>query len=201
MYKEKRAFAENIEVRSKKGESVKAGGYAAKFNVLSEDLGGFRERIMPGAFDDVLDDDVVVLFNHDQNLILGRTSAGTARINQDGTGLFYEFDMPNSPLGQNLTESLERGDVKQSSFAFSMRAGEERWIEDANGAIIREIVKISRMFDVSPVVTPAYPDATVAKRSLEEMQAAKVEKNDEAIRACQDLANAKLRILDLREHD
>jgi len=137
------------------GEIVR--GYAAVFNSPSEDLGGFIEYIMPGAFDDVLNDDVRAFYNHSDSFLLGRASSGTLRVWQDEKGLGYEVKMPNTTYANDLIELMRRGDVNQSSFAFLV--GRDRW-EKRNGKNVRIIEKVSRLIDVSPVVLPAYPAAT-----------------------------------------
>lgn len=139
-------------------------GHAAVFNRLSEDLGGFREKIAPGAFDRVLGDDVRALFNHDPNMILGRTASGTLRLSQDRTGLRYEIDPPDTQIGRDLTVSVRRGDISQSSFAFVV--DEDSFEEDERGRVVRTIKRIKRLLDVSPVTYPAYPDAAVGIHSL-----------------------------------
>lgn len=155
-------------------EKPRVRGYAAKFNVESERLGDFVETIAPGAFDDVLQDDVRALFNHDPNLILARSKAGegSLKIGADETGLFYEFELPDTQVGRDLAESLKRGDIDQSSFSFTVK--EQRWIEpeaDAEPRIAKRVIeKVGRLYDVSPVTYPAYPDATVALRSLQEFR-------------------------------
>ena len=162
---EKRYY--NMETRvQKRGNKNIVVGHAAVYGKLSEDLGGFREMIRPGAFDSVLNNDVRVFFNHDPNYILGRTKAGTAKISSDKTGLKYEFEVPDTSAGRDLLVSLERGDISQSSFAFSVE--KDSWA-DRDGRDIRTIEKVKRLYDVSPVSIPAYPDAddiAIAKRSL-----------------------------------
>jgi len=139
-------------------------GHAAIFDTLSDNLGGFREQIAPGAFDDVLSDDVRALFNHNPDHILGRSQAGTLRLSVDKTGLSYEIDPPDTQAGRDLVTSMRRGDINQSSFAFSV--AKDSWTEDEDGNDIRTITKFARLFDVSPVTYPAYPDAAVGLRSL-----------------------------------
>lgn len=158
---ERRAF--NFEFRAEGNEQRTITGYGALFNSLSENLGGFREMIKPGAFDDVLGDDVRALFNHDPNLILAR-SPGTMKLAVDSTGLRYEFDVGGQSYAQDLVESIGRGDITQSSFAFWVE--EDSWDEDDDGRIIRTIIKIRRLYDVSPVTYPGYADTSVAARSL-----------------------------------
>src|SRR6266545_6073742 len=86
-------------------------GYASVYGAVSGDLGGFRERIAPGAFAGVLDADVRALLNHDPNEVLGRTKSGTLRLADEQRGLRFELDLPDSPLGQNVREAVRRGDV------------------------------------------------------------------------------------------
>lgn len=160
-----------IELRKKSetNSAVVLRGYAAKFEVLSEPMWGFRERIAKGAFDDVLGDDVRALFNHDASHVLGRTKSGTLSIAQDDTGLAYEVELPDTNSARDLIKVIERGDVDQSSFAFTVE--KDTWTEDEDGRIIRTIEKMKRLYDVSPVTYPAYPDATVGIRSMENWKA------------------------------
>ena len=162
---EKRFF--NVATRvSKKGNKNIIEGHAAVYGDLSEDLGGFRERIKPGAFDGVLDNDVRAFFNHDPNFLLARTSSGTLKLSTDKKGLKYSFNVPDTTAGRDLLVSMKRGDINQSSFAFTVE--KDSWSESSKGTEIRTIEKVSRLFDVSPVSIPAYPsanDLAIAKRS------------------------------------
>lgn len=177
-------------------------GYAAKFNLLSEPMYGFREQIAPGAFDGVLEDDVRCFFNHDSNLILGRTTAGTLRISADDTGLMYEADLPDTQAARDLAISMERGDITQSSFAFRVAPNGDTWDENEDGVIIRTIIKFGRLYDVSPVSIPAYPDATAGVRSLEAWKSVKNSLNEaeKALKMAKinQFHAAKCRILRLR---
>ena len=161
---EKRLF--EIETRMEEGETVKVVGHASVYNTMSEDLGGFREIIAPGAFDDVLENDVRALINHDGNLILARTTSGTLALSTDEKGLRYEFEMPETSYGKDLAVSMKRGDITQSSFAFTV--ADDSW-ETRDGMDVRTINKVKRLFDVSTVTYPAYPDAdnlVIAQRGL-----------------------------------
>lgn len=159
-----------VERRSGDNAGLTIRGYAAVFNSYSNNLGGFREIIQPGAFADVLENDVRALFNHDPNHVLGRTLSGTLRVFQDDTGLGYEVDLPDTQTARDLVVSIERGDVSQSSFAFTVAPGGATWQEDDVVGYTRSITKVSRLYDVSPVTYPAYPDASVAARSLKAYQ-------------------------------
>jgi len=149
-------------------------GYAVRYNTLSVDLGGFRETILPGAFDKVLNrqrgkQDVVALFNHDPNQLLGRTSSGTLELSSDDKGLRYSVTLPNTELGRTIAELTARGDLRGSSFAFTVEPRGEQWAPGEDGKPRRSIREVSGLFDVSVVTHPAYPSSTtsVARRSLE----------------------------------
>jgi uncharacterized protein len=164
---ETRYFNIDSRLDKKEGKDVVIG-HAAVFNSLSEDLGGFREKIQPGAFDDVLKNDVRAYFNHDPNYLLGRTTAGTLRLSVDENGLRYELDVPNTTAGRDLKENMRLGNITQSSFAFTIGKDGDSWERAENGADIRVIKKVKRLYDVSPVSLPAYPsanDLALAQRS------------------------------------
>lgn len=125
--------------------------------------GHFTERIMPGAFDRAIrEDDVRALFNHNENLILGRTRAGTLRLSSEPTGLGYSVDVPDTSAGRDVATSIERGDVTGSSFSFI--ATDSRWLK-VDEVDIREIISV-RLLDVSPVTYPAYENTSVGMKSL-----------------------------------
>jgi len=151
-------------------------GYAAVFNKWSEDLGGFRERIKTGAFRNALkNSDVRALFNHDRNYVLGRSTSGTLKLKEDNKGLFISNNPPDTQWARDLMVSVNRGDITQMSFGFTV--SEDEWKEDKEGRVSRTIHGIDRLYDVSIVTEPAYPDTTVALRSLEKVKA-KLEEKD-----------------------
>lgn len=157
-------------------------GYAANFNSLSEDLGGFREMLVPGCFADALKtSDIRALFNHDPSLILGRNVSGTLRVYEDEKGLRFEADLPETSYAKDLQVSMSRGDVSSCSFGFRVSAEDgDAWRKEPDGTYLRSILKVDRLFDVSPVTYPAYASTSCAVRSLEhyrndtEAEAAKV---------------------------
>ena len=144
-------------------------GRPAVYNSLSQDLGGFKEVLLPGCFDDSLSDqELYAAWNHDDSQIIGRVSAGTLEVDSDRIGLTMRCTLPNSPLGQNVYESIRRGDVKQMSFG--MVVIEDRWdiASDNSGQqrFERRSISKANLFEVSPVTSPAYTASSVSARSL-----------------------------------
>jgi hypothetical protein len=164
---ERRSFDLNeLEVRTE-GEKPKIRGHAAVFKELSEDLGGFRERIKPGAFAKAISkDDVRALFNHDPNYVLGRAKAGTLVLAEDDKGLAIEIDPPDTQWARDLMTSIGRKDISQMSFGF--RVVKDEWIDKDlwdPKKTIRTLIEVN-LFDVSPVTFPAYPQTDVKVRSV-----------------------------------
>ena len=175
-----RAFpVTRMEVRQE-GDRPRLVGYAAVFNQLSEDLGGWRELIRPGAFAKTIRDgaDVRALWNHNPDYVLGRTKSGTLRLREDDHGLAIEIDPPDTTWARDLIATIRRGDVDQMSFGFIPVRSEVKIIDDHddNGqlrrSVIRELIEV-RLFDVSPVTFPAYPQTEISVRSaIAELNAA-----------------------------
>jgi HK97 family phage prohead protease len=130
MEQERRNFKTELKIERRKDGTAVVEGHAAVFNVMSENLGGFRETIHEGAFDEVLKDDVRALFNHDSNLILGRTPM-TMTLSVDSRGLVFKYESPDTTYARDLLVSLERGDISQSSFGFNIASVDgAEWVED-----------------------------------------------------------------------
>lgn len=162
---ELRALPGRVEFRaSDKGPGV-LRGYAAVFNKLSQNLGGFVERVDPGAFNKSLADggNVFARFNHDDMHLLGTLAAETLRLAVDGTGLHYEVDLPDTSSGRDVAKLAERGDLQHSSFAF--RTISDDWGETEEGFPLRTLTAV-QLVDVAPVVNPAYRDTTTGLRSF-----------------------------------
>ncbi len=169
---------ENVEIRSFGLEiaelRVKNGdkgpiihGYAARFGLLSEDLGGFREQIHEKAFERALQtSDVRALANHNADLVMGRMKSGTLKLATDERGLAYEIAPPDTPIMQHYVRSIERGDVDGSSFSFVLDAKGDDW-DHGTDPPTRTLMSVRDIFDVGPVTYPAYKDSTAAKRSLD----------------------------------
>jgi len=172
--REVRTFTlDDIEVRSE-DDKPKIKGHAAVFDRLSEDLGGFREKIASGAFAKTIKkSDIRALFNHDPNYVLGRNKAGTLILEEDEKGLAIEVDPPDTSYAKDLMVSINRGDITQMSFAF--KTIKDSWENQDKKESIRTLEEVD-LFDVSPVTYPAYPQTDVKVRSFLEEAGLDVEK-------------------------
>ena len=166
--KERRYLTQELRAkRSTGGATIE--GYAAKFGIVSEDLGGFREVLLPGCFDLAGSPDVICNYEHDDCAILGRTSSGTLKIAADEVGLRFECAAPPTALGNDVCALIERGDLKGNSFAFEVSEGGEEWGKADDGLPLRKITRCL-LYDVAVVVHPAYADTELALRSLAQAQ-------------------------------
>jgi hypothetical protein len=166
----------HVEIRAVSGNGVdgegsnpKITGTAAVYNqatVIETYAGMFTEIIEPGFFEYVMNDDVRALWNHNTDLVLGRTKSGTLRLADEEDGLGIEVDPPSTSWGRDAIVSIARGDVDQMSFAFSVRKGGDEWKESESG-LVRVLKRggCAQLYDVSPVTFPAYAQTSVAVRS------------------------------------
>lgn len=139
-------------------------GYAAKFNSETTIAGEFREMLAPGCFRRTLREnpDVLMLIGHDLNRVLGRTSAGTLELREDGTGLWFSLTPdPTTPSGQEAVGTVRRGDVRGCSFGFRVRA--EEW-RDGGARLPLRIVKDVDLFEITLTGLPAYDDTSASIR-------------------------------------
>jgi len=148
-------------------------GYALLFGVSADNL-GFEEVIERGALDGVLGkSDVFALLNHDRSkgiLARAKNGNGSLSLEVDSKGLKYRFEAPKAALGNELLENLRRGEIDQSSFAFTVADGGEKWERQKNGVWKRTISKFERIYDVSPVYNAAYSKTSVYMRGKEEAE-------------------------------
>ena len=154
-----------------KVDSRTVEGYAACFETPSVNI-GWIEVIHRGAITEetIANSDVLAKFNHNDEKVLARckNGSGSLLLEVDNKGLRYMFDAPNTALGNELLEYLQRGDITSSSFAFTIpnEDGAERWYKK-DGMIYRDIYKIDKLFDVSPVFQPAYEATSCSARYSE----------------------------------
>ena len=170
MKQEKRTFTGTVNYREDgEGMPKEIGGIAAVINSVT-DLGYFEEVIMAGAFDNALskDYDIRCLFNHEADLILGRTKADTCKVFVNGDGNLEYTWIPDyeNPTHMSVVRSIMRGDITQSSFAFTIK--EQSWSESEKYGTMgkRKITIIEDLYDVSPVTYPAYEDTEADARSI-----------------------------------
>ena len=180
----------NLDVRAL-DESRSVEGYALVFNSLSEDLGGFREQIDANALDGVLErSDVMALLNHDSSrgiLARSRYGEGSLTLTVDEKGLRYNFEAPHSALGDEVLEYLKRGDINQSSFAFTVSS--DSWEKLSDGSYLRTITGFDRLYDVSPVFTPAYAATSVKCARFAEIQEEERLENERLMKEAEERAS------------
>jgi len=189
-----RRYLSEVEIRTEDPEdgSKHIAGTAAVFNKNSEGL-WYIERILPGTFrDSIKKDDVVALFNHDSNLVLGRKSAKTLVVEETKEGLEFDATLPETTIAKDLYISVDRGDVKGASFGFITL--EDKWETEDEGETLVRILSKAQLIDVSPATFPAYPDTKIAARSRDqwlEQEAAKSPWRREIARRRLELAELK----------
>jgi HK97 family phage prohead protease len=175
--RELRTYTGTVELRMDGEDSdwpAEVTGVAAVVNQATDIGGWFEEEIARGAFDSALQGkiDIPVLFNHDANQIVGRTTSGTAKVWVNDAGhLAYSFvpDAKN-PVHQHVVRSIQRGDITQSSFAFTvsraMWSASAKYGDDS----YRTILEVKKLYDVSPVTYPAYSGTSVGSRDAEAIE-------------------------------
>ncbi len=160
---ERRNLDSGVELRAD-GDAMKIGGHAAVFNEQVEIFPGFEERFESGAFTETIkSDDIRALWNHDPAFVMGRNKSGTLRLSEDDRGLVFENDPPDAQWAKDIVVSIKRGDISGASIGF--RVVKETWEHREDGVEVRSIQE-AKLFDVSPVAFPAYPQTDVAVRSL-----------------------------------
>lgn len=183
------------EIQSASGRTV--SGYAVRFETESVNM-GFVEVIKRGAITEetIKTSDVFALLNHNENTVLARSNhgVGSLTLRVDNDGVFYEFEAPNTANGDELLEHIKRGEISQSSFAFTVsnEDGAETWTKRSDGVIVRQINKIARLYDISPVYQPAYESTTCSKRALEKISELKNMEDNKDLHNEQDLQEIEL---------
>lgn len=158
---------EGLEIRRKEGKPVTICGYAVVFEKLSQLIAGvFREKVRAGAFTTSLEkNNIRALWNHNSDMVLGSTKAGTLRLEQDDRGLRFEIDAPDTQAGRDAVTTIERGDVDGMSLGFNVRAQE--WDETDPKNVVRTLIDVD-LREISPTPFPAYPQTKVSVRSVED---------------------------------
>lgn len=157
------------ELRFADGDDPVVEGRAIVFDELSVDFGGWVERFAPGSIE--LDDDLLILFDHDTSMVLGRTSSGTATAGIDERGVTFRAEPPSTSWWADLQVSMKRGDISQCSFAFMCEDDNLLFDSDLN-TVVRTVTK-ARVSELSIVAMPAYPQtSSVARERVAEVRSA-----------------------------
>lgn len=162
---------DGLEIRhsGRANEGFTLRGYAAVYNQTSHDLGGFKEQIAEGAFDEVLatDPDVHLTWDHDTRYVAARTKNKTLTLSSDEHGLLIDAQVGNYTWAKDLRNALDRGDVDQGSFAFTVPDGGDEFTTDDDGNVMRTIRTVGNLYDVTVTAQGAYPQTSMAAmRSL-----------------------------------
>ncbi len=140
-------------------------GRAVVFNSWSRDLGGFTELIRPEAITQELveNSDIVMCLNHDENQMLARcrSGQGTLHLELREDGLYFSFEAPDTPLGNEVLYNVRAGNYNECSFAFTIPSDGDIWYKGINGELKREIINIDGLYDCSIVTRAAYPATSV----------------------------------------
>lgn len=175
---------EAIELRAE-GDGMTFTGYAAVFDKWSEDLGGFRERIRPGAFTKTLGEKraVKMFWNHNADIPLGSTRANLS-LTQDDRGLLARAELPDTTHGRDMATLVRDGIVDSMSFGFQVI--KDAWDKEDTSRAERELIEV-RLWEVSPVTGwPAYPATSASVRDLAEAAAVEPDELAEAFRVLRD---------------
>ena len=156
----------DMQTRSDDNDDLYVEGYFAVYGDIYNVWEGATESIAPGAFNESISGDVRALYNHDDSLILGRTSAGTLTLRDDSHGLWGSIKINrNDTDAMNAYERIKRGDVTGCSFGFNIESEETEYRDD--GTVHWTITKVNPLYEVSPCVFPAYGATTVSARGAE----------------------------------
>jgi len=166
-----RRSAKLIEARADKDDfGPRIIGTAAVYDSICDPLMGFEETVRRGFFAPVLGKtDTVCIFNHDNNWVLGRTTSKiqtngkhTLELEDGPDGLHFTCYPPDTVFGRTALTNIERGDVQNCSFQFTIAKDEWSGTPDKP---VRELIACDRLFDVSPVTFAAYPATWVDLRT------------------------------------
>ena len=162
-----------VQTRSASDEMI-VEGYFAVFNENYQVWADATESIAPGAFADSINGDIRALYNHNDDQILGRTSAGTLELREDEKGLWGQIKInPKDTEAVNVYERIARGDITGCSFGFDIE--QERTDILSDGSVHWTILKVNPLYEVSPCVFPAYESTSIASRGKEMKQIRKRE--------------------------
>lgn len=169
-------FQPKIRESENGGESRIIEGYAIVFGVVSRMLvdywDDYREIIEPGAIteDDLKRMDIKMTLWHNREKLIARWNKGEGSLSLsiDDLGVRYRFAAPMTPDGDTALELVKRGDLAGSSFIYwSDESSSVRYTKDDDGVLIRHVVRIDEIFDMTIASDPAYTQTSVTAREIE----------------------------------
>lgn len=153
----------DIQTRDEDGSNPHIEGYFAVFDDIYEVWPGATESIAPGAFTESISQDVRALYNHNQDLVLGRSSAGTLQLKQDSHGLWGDIEINREDSdAMNVYQRVKRGDITGCSFGFDIEK-ESRDVRP-DGSVHYTIERVNPLYEISPCVFPAYEATKITAR-------------------------------------
>lgn len=157
-----RTTSTKFELRAEEGDGMTFTGYASVFNSSSEDLGGFREFVAPGAFKRSLQarNEIKLLWNHDTSEPLASVRGGSLQLMEDNYGLKVTAKLPNTTRGRDVAELLRSKVIDSMSFGFNVI--KDSW---SNNGAVRTLESV-RLSEVSVVTYPAYTATSASVRSM-----------------------------------
>lgn len=158
----------NLQLRQFDNDSNDVEGVAAVFDREAE-IGWFTEKIDRHAFDHTDMSDVVLNFNHDNSLLLAGTRNGSLQLQVTDEGLLQKASIIDTTQGRDVMKLVRSGLISSMSFAFTIADGGEIWETRSDGREYRTITDIDRIYDVSLVTFPAYPQTSAWMRSGDEL--------------------------------
>ena len=167
-----------IETRSE-DNVTQLSGYAIVFDQPSENLGGFIEYIDRNALNGVDLSNVQLLYNHNFDNILARADSNTLSLSIDDKGLFFNAQIPNTTIGNDVAENVRCGNLKGCSFGFTISGNS--WDDLDADTSIRHITQIDELYELSITPLPAYQETTVSQRSLDEFSNEKTNVKDSSL--------------------
>lgn len=158
----------SVEKNEETGELL-VRGYVNEIGKYSHLLGGrkqFRERIMPGAFQKALDrgNEIHFLAEHDANRILASTRNGSLTLKEDNIGLYMEARISPTTYGKDYYTLIHDGILRNMSFGFL--PVQDEWQKKNDGTYTRDVSDL-KLFEVSVVTNPAYPQSTISSREID----------------------------------
>lgn len=162
----------NLEAKED-SENMIVEGYATIFNQPYElfSMDGYRvlEQIDGRAFTGCDMSDVIMQYNH-EGRVFARNSNNTLSTEVDDKGLHIRADLSGTELGRGLYTEIAGGYTDKMSFGFTVEEDDftEKENEDGTVDVLRTVLRINKLYDVSAVSIPANNATSITARSFSE---------------------------------